>query len=310
MTEPYNVLFLCTGNSARSIFGEVLVNHWGKGRFRGFSAGSHPRGAVNPMTLETLKRYRLPTDSLRSKSWDEFAAPDAPSLHFVFTVCDQAAKEVCPLWPGQPMSAHWGIEDPAAVEGQHDVKLRAFNKAFLELDARIKIFTSLRLDMLDRMALQRELDALGRARGGGRLGPTADRDRRRGHAAREHPPATVPASRPAQDRRARTHRYARAAAAASDARPPPSCAGPDGSFLRRARSRSSTSESTCAPGWAARAARLTAPDRSRARDTAASGVPARPRRARDRSTPSLPECPRLPPNTRARVRGADAADAR
>jgi protein-tyrosine-phosphatase len=164
MTEPYNVLFLCTGNSARSIFGEALVNHWGKGRFRGFSAGSHPRGAVHPMTLETLKRYRLPTDSLRSKSWDEFAAPDAPPLHFVFTVCDRAAQEVCPLWPGQPMTAHWGIEDPAAVEGSDDVQLRAFNKAFRELDARIKIFTSLRLDMLDRMALQHELDALGRSR--------------------------------------------------------------------------------------------------------------------------------------------------
>ena len=164
MTEPYNVLFLCTGNSARSIFGEALVNHWGKGRFRGFSAGSHPRGAVHPMTLETLERYRLPTGSLRSKSWDEFAAPGAPPLHFVFTVCDQAAREVCPLWPGQPMSAHWGIEDPAAVEGTDEVKRRAFNKAFLELDARIKIFTSLRLDMLDRMALQRQLDAIGRSR--------------------------------------------------------------------------------------------------------------------------------------------------
>jgi arsenate reductase len=164
MTEPYNVLFLCTGNSARSIFGEALVNHWGTGRFRGFSAGSHPRGSVHPMTIETLQRYKLPTASLRSKSWDEFAAAGAPPLHFVFTVCDRAAREVCPLWPGQPMTAHWGIEDPAAVEGPDDVKRRAFNKAFRELDARIKIFTSLRLELLDRMALQRELDSIGRAR--------------------------------------------------------------------------------------------------------------------------------------------------
>ena len=164
MTEPYNVLFLCTGNSARSILGEALINHWGKGRFRGFSAGSHPKGEVHPMALETLRRYHLPTSGLRSKSWDEFAAPGAPPLHFVFTVCDRAASEVCPFWPGQPMTAHWGIEDPAAVEGSEEVKSRAFNKAFRELDARIKIFTSLPLEMLDRMALQRELDAIGRAR--------------------------------------------------------------------------------------------------------------------------------------------------
>jgi arsenate reductase len=164
MNEPYNVLFLCTGNSARSIMGEALVRHWGQGRFRGFSAGSHPKGAVHPMALELLRRYHMPIDMLRSKSWDEFAAPGAPPLHFVFTVCDRAAKEVCPLWPGQPMTAHWGIEDPAAVEGPDEVKLRAFNKAFRELDARVKIFTSLRLDLLDRMALQRELDSIGRAR--------------------------------------------------------------------------------------------------------------------------------------------------
>jgi arsenate reductase len=143
--------------------GEALMNHWGKGRFRGFSAGSHPKGEVHPMTLELLKRYHMPTDSLRSKSWNEFAAPGAPPLHFVFTVCDRAAKEVCPLWPGQPMTAHWGIEDPAAVDGPNDVKLRAFNKALRELDARIKIFTSLRLEMIDRMALQRQLDELGKA---------------------------------------------------------------------------------------------------------------------------------------------------
>ena len=164
MSEPYNVLFLCTGNSARSIIAEALINHWGKGRFRGFSAGSHPKGRVHPMAIEILRKYHMPTSGFRSKSWDEFAAPGAPPLHFVFTVCDRAAKEVCPLWPGQPTTAHWGIEDPAAVEGTDDVKLRAFNRAFAELDARIKIFTSLRIDLLDRMALQRELDAIGKAR--------------------------------------------------------------------------------------------------------------------------------------------------
>jgi arsenate reductase len=163
MREPYDVLFLCTGNSARSILGEVLINHWGKPRFRGFSAGSHPKGQVHPLTIETLKRYHMPTEGLRSKSWDEFARPGAPPLHFVFTVCDRAAKEVCPLWPGQPMTAHWGIADPAEVEGSDEAKHRAFNTAFRELDARIKIFTSLRLDLLDRVALQRELDAIGRA---------------------------------------------------------------------------------------------------------------------------------------------------
>jgi arsenate reductase len=162
MTTPYNVLFLCTGNSARSILAEALINHWGKGRFRGFSAGSHPKGAVHPLAIDVLRRYHLPTDALRSKSWDEFATPNAPQLHFVFTVCDHAAAEVCPLWPGQPMTAHWGVEDPAAVEGPDELKIRAFQRAFRELDARIKIFTSLRLDLLDRMALQRELDAIGR----------------------------------------------------------------------------------------------------------------------------------------------------
>jgi arsenate reductase len=161
MSEPYNVLFLCTGNSARSILAEALINHWGKGRFRGFSAGSHPKGEVNPLALDVLKKHHLPTTGLRSKSWDEFATPDAPPLHFVFTVCDRAAKETCPFWPGQPMTAHWGVEDPAAVEGSDETKRRAFAKAFRELDARIKIFTSLRVDMLDRMSLQRELDAIG-----------------------------------------------------------------------------------------------------------------------------------------------------
>ena len=162
MDTPYNVLFLCTGNSARSILGEALIRHWGRGRFRGFSAGSHPKGQVHPLALDILRRYHMPTEGLRSKSWDEFAAPGAPPLHFVFTVCDRAAQEVCPVWPGQPMSAHWGIEDPAAAEGSEEVQRRAFNKAFRELDARIKIFTSLRLEMLDRMALQRQLDAIGK----------------------------------------------------------------------------------------------------------------------------------------------------
>jgi arsenate reductase len=161
MTTPYNVLFLCTGNSARSIIAEALIQHWGRPRFRGFSAGSHPKGAVHPGALEVLRKYRLPTDGLRSKGWEEFAAPGAPPLHFVFTVCDRAAQEVCPVWPGQPMSAHWGVEDPAAVQDPSDIP-RAFNRTFLELDARIKIFTSLRLEHLDRMALQRQLDAIGK----------------------------------------------------------------------------------------------------------------------------------------------------
>jgi protein-tyrosine-phosphatase len=163
MTTPYNVLFLCTGNSARSIFGEALMNYWGKDRFRGFSAGSHPKGEVHPLALEVLRQHRIPATGFRSKSWDEFAVAGAPPLHFVFTVCDRAAKETCPYWPGQPMTAHWGIEDPAAVEGSDETKMRAFTKAFRELDARIKIFTSLRLDLLDRMALQRQLDAIGRS---------------------------------------------------------------------------------------------------------------------------------------------------
>ena len=161
MSEPYNVLFLCTGNSARSILAEALINHWGKGRFRGYSAGSHPKGDVNPLAIDVLTKHHLNTEGLRSKSWDEFAKPGAPPLHFVFTVCDRAAKEACPFWPGQPMTAHWGVEDPAAVEGSEEMKRRAFAKAFRELDARVKIFTSLRIDMLDRMSLKRELDAIG-----------------------------------------------------------------------------------------------------------------------------------------------------
>jgi protein-tyrosine-phosphatase len=163
MTErQFNVLFLCTGNSARSIMAEALLNYWGRARFRAFSAGSHPKGEVHPLALDVLHRNRIPIEQARSKSWDEFATADAPPLDFVFTVCDRAAEEVCPMWPGQPMTAHWGIHDPAAVNGTDEEKARAFNKAFRELDARLKIFTSLRLDMLDRLALQRNLDNIGR----------------------------------------------------------------------------------------------------------------------------------------------------
>ena len=158
----YNVLFLCTGNSARSIMAESLLNFWGKGRFQAFSAGSHPKGQVHPLALEVLRRNHIPAEAARSKSWDEFATPDAPPFDFVFTVCDNAAQEVCPVWPGHPMTAHWGIHDPAAVEGTEEEKTRAFNKAFRELDARLKIFTSLRLERLDKMALRRQLDDIGR----------------------------------------------------------------------------------------------------------------------------------------------------
>jgi arsenate reductase len=166
MTDPrrFNVLFLCTGNSARSIMAEALLNYWGKGRFQAFSAGSHPKPTVHPLALEILRRNRIPAENARSKSWDEFATPDAPPMDFVFTVCDNAAQEVCPVWPGQPLTAHWGIHDPAAVEGSDEEKARAFNKALRELDARLKIFTSLRLELLDKMALQRELNAIGKMR--------------------------------------------------------------------------------------------------------------------------------------------------
>jgi len=160
----YNVLFLCTGNSARSIMAEALLNYWGKGRFQAFSAGSHPKGQAHPMAIEALRRNHLRTETLRSKSWDKFATPDAPPLDFVFTVCDRAAQEMCPIWPGQPMTAHWEIHDPAAVEGSDEEKERAFNKAFLELDARLKIFTSLRLESLDQVSLQWQLDAIGQTR--------------------------------------------------------------------------------------------------------------------------------------------------
>jgi len=158
----HNVLFLCTGNSARSIMAEALLNFRGRGRFRAFSAGSHPRGEVHPLAIETLDRHGVPIGQVRSKSWDEFAAPDAPALDFVFTVCDRAAAEVCPIWPGQPMTAHWGLPDPAAAAGTIEDQRRAFNRTFRELDARLQLFANLRIDQLDRLALKSELDAIGR----------------------------------------------------------------------------------------------------------------------------------------------------
>jgi arsenate reductase len=162
----FNVLFLCTGNSARSIMAEALLNHFGKGRFHAFSAGSQPRGAVHPLTLDTLSRNHIPVEGLRSKSWNEIAWPGAPQLDFVFTVCDRAAQETCPLWPGQPMTAHWGIEDPALAEGTVEQQQRAFNTAFRALDARLRLFTSLPLESLNGLALQKQLDSIGTIRAG------------------------------------------------------------------------------------------------------------------------------------------------
>ena len=160
--RPFNVLILCTGNSARSILGEALINHWGRGKFIGYSAGSSPKGQVHPIALELLRQLKLPTEGLRSKSWDEFAKPGAPALDFVFTVCDNAAGESCPYWPGQPMTAHWGVEDPAAVDGSDTEKWLAFRTAFRELENRIKVFTALPIRTLDRAKLQARLDEIGR----------------------------------------------------------------------------------------------------------------------------------------------------
>jgi arsenate reductase len=161
--RPYRVLFLCTGNSARSIMAECALNRHGRGRFEAHSAGSLPKGRVHPMTLELLERYNYRTAQLRSKSWDEFAAPGAPPLDYVFTVCDNAAGEVCPVWPGQPMTAHWGVEDPAAFVGPEDKQFRLFRNVYLPLERRIQLFTSLPLASLDKLALQRRLDEIGKA---------------------------------------------------------------------------------------------------------------------------------------------------
>jgi arsenate reductase len=159
--QAYNVLFLCTGNSARSILAEVLLEHWGQGRFTGYSAGSFPKGTVHPMALDLLERLHLRTIGLRSKSWDEFAGPGAPVMDFIFTVCDQAAGEVCPIWPGNPTTAHWGVPDPAAVEGSDEQRRQAFRDAQRQLEARIKLFVALPMDKLDRMAIKQAADRIG-----------------------------------------------------------------------------------------------------------------------------------------------------
>ncbi|ABX19372.1 arsenate reductase ArsC [Burkholderia multivorans] len=159
--KPYNVLFICTGNSARSILSEGLMNQLGNGRFVAFSAGSHPKGEVNPFALRELARWHLPTDGYRSKNWDEFAAPGAPTLDFVFTVCDKAAGEVCPIWPGQPIIAHWGVPDPAEVEGSDEQKQQAMHDAALTLKRRIDLLLSLPITELDNVALQKSVREIG-----------------------------------------------------------------------------------------------------------------------------------------------------
>lgn len=158
----YNVLFLCTGNSARSILAEAMLNHQGKGCFRAWSAGSYPKGEVHPLALELLEKNRLPVDGLRSKSWEEFARPGAPQLDFVFTVCDNAAGEVCPVWPGRPISAHWGIPDPAAAEGTVEERRKAFFIAYNQLSKRLSNFVNLPLHNLDKLSLKKKLDEIGK----------------------------------------------------------------------------------------------------------------------------------------------------
>jgi arsenate reductase len=162
MQALYNVLFLCTGNSARSVMAEAILNHKGKPAFTAYSAGSHPSGTVRPEALQQIELAHMPTASLRSKNWDEFSRPGSPEMQFVFTVCDNAAKETCPLWPGQPMTAHWGISDPAAVQGTPDEIQRAFRDAFFLLDRRISLFLALPLAALDRLALKKEIDRIGK----------------------------------------------------------------------------------------------------------------------------------------------------
>lgn len=165
MTDrPFNVLFLCTGNSARSIIAEAIMNRVGAGKFKGYSAGSIPKGQVHPLTINLLNKLNYDTTTLRSKSWEEFAAPGAPVMDFVFTVCDNAANEVCPIWPGQPMSAHWGVPDPAEAEGDDAHKALAFADTYRMLNNRIGIFASLPLTSLDELTLQRQLDAIGRSK--------------------------------------------------------------------------------------------------------------------------------------------------
>jgi arsenate reductase len=162
MVEPaQNVLFLCTGNSARSILGEALVNHWGNGLFRGYSAGSFPKGTVHPLALNLLKQLNLPTADLRSKSWSEYAAPGAPRMDFIFTVCDQAAGEVCPIWPGHPITAHWGLPDPAATTGSPTERMQAFREAFHVLEARIRYFLAFRFKDMGREELQQKVKGAG-----------------------------------------------------------------------------------------------------------------------------------------------------
>jgi len=159
--SAHNVLFLCTGNSARSIVAEGILNHWAKGAFKAYSAGSHPSGRVRPEALKELELAGIPTADLRSKSWDEFALPGSPRMNFVFTVCDNAAHEICPIWPGQPMTAHWGVPDPASVEGSPKEIERAFHDAFTILDRRINLFLSLPLSTLENLVIQREIDSIG-----------------------------------------------------------------------------------------------------------------------------------------------------
>lgn len=163
MNQPLNVLFLCTGNSARSILAEAYLNSAGRGRFKAYSAGSHPNGKVNPFALELLNKHRLEVSGLRSKSWDEFAKPGAPKLDFIFTVCDNAAGEVCPIWPGRPVTAHWGVEDPAAVLGSDDEKRKAFLNAFMRLSSRINLLLALPFDKLSPQSLKKQLDQIGKS---------------------------------------------------------------------------------------------------------------------------------------------------